>query len=135
MQAIEFNRIDKHFDDVFDTKGQLDKEIAVSEMCMSNKKRKVGSWRGIVPGALVLAVLAGLGTAGYAAASSSSSQALQPDQMSIFDPFMLSSTLVTAAASSGSGSVHSGSILLSDRPAIRIPSRPVLRSPFRPPLF
>lgn len=106
----------------------------MSEMFMSNKKSNVGFRCGILLGALVMAVLAGLGTVGYAAASGSSSQALQPDQMSIFDPFMLSSTIVTAGESSGSGSVYPGGILLSDRPAIRIPSRPVLRSPFRPPL-
>jgi hypothetical protein len=120
--------------DVFDTTGQLDKEIAVSEIGMSNKKGNVSSRRGILLRALVLAVLAGLGTAGYGAASGSSSQALEPDQMSIFDPFALSSTKVPDGESSGSGSVSSGSTELSDRPPIRIPSRPVLRSPFRPPL-
>lgn len=107
----------------------------MSEICKSNKKSKVRFWRGILLGVLALVVLAGLGTAGYAAASVSSSQALEPDQISIFDPFMLSSTIVTIEESSGSGSVYSGRILLSDLPVIRIPYRPVLRSPFRPPLF
>jgi hypothetical protein len=134
VQAIEFNRIDEYFGDVFDTSGQLDREIAVSEMCMSNKKSKVSFRRGILLGALALTVLAGVGTASYGAASGSSSQVLEADQMSIFDPFLLNSTIVTARERSGSGSVYSGGILLSDRPAIRIPSRPVLRSPFRPPL-
>jgi len=106
----------------------------VSEICKSHKKSKVRFWRGILLGVLALAVLTGLGTAGHAAASGNSPQALEPDQMSIFDPFMLISNIVTVKESSSSGSVYSGSTLLSDQPVIRIPSRPVLRSPFRPPM-
>jgi hypothetical protein len=132
-QAIERNRIDKCHIDVFGTIGQLDKEIAVKKISMSNKNNKVRFLRGIVLGIIALAVLAGLGTAGYAATSGSSSQTLEPDQISIFDPFLLSSTIVSVKESSVSSSVYSGSIKLSDLPVIQIPSRPALRSPFRPP--
>lgn len=142
-------------DDVFDTSVQLDKEIVMSEMYMRNMKSKLSFRCEILLGALVLAVLAGLGTAEYAAASGSKSQALPPDKISIFDPFTLSCTIVTAGEISGSGSVNSGRFgndrdsikhlwrnvfgkLTSARfhsHLIRIPFRPVLRSPFRPPFM
>jgi len=112
----------------------LDKEKAVNKINMINKNSRECFLRGILLGIIVLAVLAGLGTAGYAATSGSKSQTLEPDQISIFDPFLLSSTIVSVKESSVSSYVYSGSIKLSDLPVIQIPSRPVLRSPFRPPL-
>ena len=120
---------------------------------MRNMKSKLSFGCEILLGALVLAVFAGLGTAGYAAALGSKSQALPLDQISIFDPFTLNCTIVTAMKISGSGSVNSGRFD-NDRDGmehlwrnifgklesarfhshlIRIPFRPVLRSPFRPP--
>lgn len=118
-----------------DAKVQQDKEMIVSEIRMKNKKSQGNPARDILLRALVLVVLAGLGRAGYATASGSDSQELLPDQISIFDPFALSSTVLTAGPSSGAGSVNlGGPRLLSARPLILIPSRPALRSPFRPPL-
>jgi hypothetical protein len=142
-------------DDVFDTSVKLDKEIVMSEMYMKDKKSKLSFGCETLLGALVLAVLAGLGTTGYAAASGSKSQALPPDKISIFDPFTLSCTIVTAGEISGSGSVNSGRFgndidgmerlwrNVFGKPTsagfhshlIRIPLRPVLRSPFRPPFI
>lgn len=106
----------------------------MEKISMSNKNNEACLWRGIVLGIIALAVLAGLGTAGYATTSSSSSQTLEQDQISIFDPFLLSSTIVSVKESKVSSSVYSGSIKLADLPVIQIPSRPALRSPFRPPL-
>jgi hypothetical protein len=80
---------------------------------------------GIVVVVLVLAVMAGLGTAAYAA---SGNTAQLEDEIGVFNPF----TLNVIEVSSDSGSTAAVSSVA--RPAIRIPVRPVLRSFFRPPL-
>jgi uncharacterized membrane protein YtjA (UPF0391 family) len=119
-------------DVALDIQERSDKEIVVSEISMMNKKSCL-SYRSKI--LLVALVLAGLGTAGYAAASGGKSKVLQPDLVYVFDPFLLTSTAVTAGEDGSPGSVISGDIVpLDDRPPIRIPSRPALRSPFRPPL-
>lgn len=124
-------------------------------MYMRNMKSKLSFRCKILLGALVLAVLTGLGTTRHAAASGSKSRALPPNKISIFDPFTLSRTIVTVGEISGSGSVNLGRFG-NDRDGmehlwrnifgklesarfhshlIRIPFRPVLRSPFRPPFI
>jgi hypothetical protein len=87
---------------------------------------------GVLAGALVLVVLTGLSTAGYGAPSGNSAKGLSPDRIRIFDPFVLSSTVVVLGQSNTSDSVDSQDIRLS-ADTIRISSRPELRSPFRPP--
>lgn len=125
----------------------------MSAMFMRNTKRKLSFRCGILLGTFAFAVLAGLGTAGYARVSGRNSQAAPPGKISIFNPFTLRSTIMTAGRFSGSGSVNSGRFD-NDRDGmehlwrnifgkpesarfhshlIRIPFRPVLRSPFRPP--
>lgn len=106
----------------------------MNKINVSKKNIKVRILRGILLGIIALAVLAGLGTAGYAATSGSKSQTLEPDQISIFDPFLLSSKIVSVEESGVSTYVYTGGIKLSDLPLIQIPSRPALRSPFRPSL-
>lgn len=104
----------------------------MNETSMTHKRKRLGTLCKVM---LVVLVLAGLGTAGHAAASPDGPEVLLPGQIYIFDPFDLSSTAFAVAASGGLGAVDSGEVLtLADRPAIRIPSRPALRSPFRPPL-
>lgn len=123
-----------------DTAKQLDKEIAMKQMCM---KRKLSFRNEILLGTLVLAILAGLGTAGYSRASGRNSQAPQPGKISIFDPFTYSSTTVPVEQIGKSASVSLGRFI-NDRDdserfhhsyshIVRIPYRPVVRSPFRPP--
>lgn len=87
-------------------------------------------------GALALAVVAVLGTAADAAAGNTTDRLLL-GHISIFDPFTLQSTSISASESGNeTGSDPVLLILLGGdgRPPIRIPFRPVLRSPFRPPL-
>ncbi len=107
---------------------------------MRNMKSKLSFGCEILLGASVLAVLAGLGTAGYAATSRRNFRTLRSDQIRIFDPFTLSGTTVTAGEISDSDSVYSGRNISGKLESsrfhshlIRIPFRPVLRSPFRPP--
>lgn len=121
VRAIKFKRIDK-------------------EIVMRNMKSKLSFGCEILLGASVLAVLAGLGTAGYAATSRRNFRTLRSDQIRIFDPFTLSGTTVTAGEISDSDSVYSGRNISGKLESsrfhshlIRIPFRPVLRSPFRPP--
>lgn len=84
---------------------------------------------------LATLVLAGLATAGYAAASEEKPELLQSDQMYVFDPFLLSSTPAARTAETSPVAVNSKDIVILAEPiAVRIPSRPLLRSPFRPPL-
>ncbi len=79
--------------------------------------------------ALAIAVMAGFGTAAYAASGSNPGIQLQDDR-GIFDPFTLNTILISVTGS-GSDAVVSSVVT---RPPIRIPIRPALRSYFRPPL-
>ncbi len=109
------------------------KEIIVNRLCARNKKSRQSRRLVILLGLSVLAVLTGaLGAVGYGAASESDSEALGPSQISVFDPFVLSSTVVALERSDASGSASSRNTIRLAADAIRISSRPDLRSPFRP---
>jgi len=79
--------------------------------------------------ALAVAVMAGFGTAAYAASDSSTDIQLQDDR-GVFDPFTLNTVFISVTASGSNAAVSS----IVTRPPIRIPIRPALRSYFRPPL-
>lgn len=109
--------------------------FATNEKCKSTIVSK------ILIGALTLAVVAGLGAVAHAdAASDTTKKELLLGHLSLFNPFTLQSTSISAAESGRGTEGDSGLILLlvgtgmKSRPPIRIPYRPALRSPFRPPL-
>ncbi len=108
--------------------------LATNEKCKSTIVSK------ILIGALILAVVVGLGAVAHAdAASDSTNNELVLGYLSLFNPFTLQSTSVSTTESGGGTEGDSGPILLlgigtTSRPPIRIPYRPSLRSPFRPPL-
>lgn len=92
----------------------------------------------ILIGALTLAVVVGLGAAAHADTDSTNEDLLL-GHLSLFNPFTLQSTSISAAESGTGTEGNSGPILLlgigtTSRPPIRIPYRPSLRSPFRPTL-
>jgi len=103
----------------------------VSEINTMKKKGRLVFKRMTFLGMLALIILAGLSAAGYAVASDNTLQVLPSDQMSIFDPFLLSSTVFSTV---DDGDSESGSVILSEQSPILIPYRPVVRSPFRPPM-
>jgi len=103
----------------------------VSEIRTIKKKGRLNFKRMTILGTLALVILAGLSAAGYAVASDSTVQVLPSDQMSIFDPFLLSSTVFSTVDDTDS---DSGGVILSEQSPILIPYRPVVRSPFRPPM-
>ena len=83
-------------------------------------------------GALVLAVMVGLGAAPHAASDKTDNKPneMLSSQTSIFDPFALSTFTPIMEGSSSTG-------VLTDperRPPIHIPLRPTTRGSFRPPL-
>lgn len=99
----------------------------MNKKCMERKGRceKVRFKIGVVVVVLALVVIAGFGTAAYAA---SGSAAQLDDDKGIFNPF----TLNVIQTSSDNGST--ATVASVARPPIRIPVRPVLRSFFRPPM-
>jgi hypothetical protein len=109
------------------------------KLFVRSSKSKFSIMSKIWLGAVVLAVIVGLGAAAHAGAASSSTidKKLLLDELSLFNPFTLQSM---KPAESGNGTeADSGPIVLlgagpTSRPPIRIPYRPPLRSPFRPPL-
>ena len=100
----------------------------MSKMCIKNI-RKINSKLIILIVALAIAVMAGFGTAAYAASGSSTDIQLQDDR-GVFDPFTLNTILISVTESGSNAAVSS----IVTRPPIRIPIRPALRSYFRPPL-
>ena len=109
--------------------------LRTNEKCRSTIVSKI-----ILIGALTLAVVVGLGAAAHAdTASDSTNEELLLGHLSLFNPFTLQSTSISAAESGTGTEGNSGPILLlgigtTSRPPIRIPYRPSLRSPFRPTL-
>ncbi len=103
----------------------------MSEIRTTKKKGRPNFKRMTLLGTLVLIILAGLSAAEYAVASDNTVQVLPSDQMSIFDPFLLSSTVFRAVDDTDS---DSSGVVLSEQSPILIPYRPVVRSPFRPPM-
>jgi len=115
----------------------------MKDLWIRNKKNKFGLKSKILLGGLALAVIIGLGTAAHGASDNTNNKnKLLLGQMSLFDPFTLQSTRVSAARSESKSESDPGMdiILLAEamkmkpQPPIRIPFRPALRSPFRPPL-
>lgn len=104
----------------------------MSKLCVTNKKNKRRFSRVMLLGVSLLTVLMGLEATGYAAPSGNNTRELPPGQIRIFDPFVLSSTVVAVGRGSASGSVGSPDIRLSTD-TVRISSRAELRSAFRPP--
>ena len=111
------------------------------KLFVRSTKSKFGIMSKIWLGAVVLAVIVGLGAAAHAGAASSSTidKKLLLDELSLFNPFTLQSTNIKTAESGNGTEADSGPIVLlgagpTSRPPIRIPYRPPLRSPFRPPL-
>ena len=100
----------------------------MSKMCIKNI-RKINSKLIILIVALAIAVMAGFGTAAYAASDSSTDIQLQDDR-GVFDPFTLNTVFISVTAGGSNAAVSS----VVTRPPIRIPIRPALRSYFRPPL-
>lgn len=92
------------------------------------KNKNVNSRLIILIVALAIAVMAGFGTAAYAAGSDAGM--LLQDDRGIFDPFTMSTVFISVSESDADASVSS----IVTRPPIRIPVRPALRSYFRPPL-
>lgn len=103
-------------------------------------KSKIGIVSKMLLVAAALMIVVGLGTATRAeAVSSNATKKLLLGEMSLFNPFTLQSTSISAAESESGTEGDSGLMLLlgagtKSRPPIRIPYRPPLRSPFRPPL-
>ena len=111
---------------------QIKKEKIVKNKSMIKKRSGLNY---VIKILLVVLVLGGLGTAGYAAVSQEENELLQADEMHVFDPFLLSSIPVTRTADPVPGAVSSyDAVTLVETTAILIPSRPVLRSPYRPPM-
>ncbi len=104
-----------------------------SSWLRSNKSKfSVKSKILLLLGALILAVMVGLGAAPHAASEQTDNKTdeMLSGQTSFFDPFALNTIAPVTEVSSSTG-------VLTDpetRPSIRIPLRPTTRGSFRPPL-
>jgi len=106
-------------------------------MLAGSNKSKFNAVSKILLGTLALVVVSGLVAVTHAAPDSTT-KGLLLGELSLFNPFTLQSTSISATENGGGTEGDLVPILLfgtTSRPPIRIPYRPALRSPFRPPLY
>lgn len=104
-----------------------------SSWLRSNKSKfSVKSKILLLLGALILAVMVGLGAAPHAASDKTNNRTneMLSGQTNFFDPFALNTITPVMEVSSSTGVL----IDPETRPSIRIPLRPTTRGSFRPPL-